>query len=140
MCDAGSRRPDGTDDRSGGHAFGLAEAGLAFKRQVALPIFYGDRLLDGGFRADILVADELMIETKSIEAISRVHEAQLPTCLRLTRRRIGLLMNFNVLRLKDGLRHFVMWTGPPQWRSVAPRALRVNSSFLHREKNISVST
>jgi GxxExxY protein len=86
----------------------LADAGVAFERQIALPVVYRDRLLDAGFRADILVSNELIIEIKSVECIHRVHEAQLPTYLRLTRRKGGLLMNFNVLRLKDGLRRFVM--------------------------------
>jgi GxxExxY protein len=88
--------------------FELAEAGVAFERQVALPIVYRGRLMDGGFRADIVVADELILEIKSIESIRQVHEAQLLTYLRLSRRKVGLLMNFNVLRLKDGLRRFVM--------------------------------
>jgi GxxExxY protein len=88
--------------------FELAESGLKFQRQVALPIYYRERLLDGGFRADILVANELILEIKSVDGIHPVHEAQLLTYLRLTRRKLGLLMNFNVLRLKDGLRRFVM--------------------------------
>ena len=88
--------------------FELAEAGLPFKRQIALPIVYRDKVLDGGFRADIVVSNVLIIEIKSVEAIHPVHEAQLLTYLRLTRHKIGLLMNFNVLRLKDGLRRFVM--------------------------------
>ena len=79
-----------------------------FERQIALPIVYRDRVLDGGFRADIVVSNVLIIEIKSVEAIHPVHEAQLLTYLRLTRHKIGLLMNFNVLRLKDGLRRFVM--------------------------------
>jgi GxxExxY protein len=88
--------------------FELAEAGLPFKRQIALPIVYRDRVLDGGFRADIVVSNVLIIEIKSVDAIHPVHEAQLLTYLRLTRHKIGLLMNFNVLRLNDGLRRFVM--------------------------------
>ena len=88
--------------------FELAEAGLPFKRQIALPIVYRDRVLDGGFRADIVVSNVQIIEIKSVEAIHPVHEAQLLTYLRLTRHKIGLLMNFNVLRLNDGLRRFVM--------------------------------
>jgi GxxExxY protein len=88
--------------------FELAEAGLPFKRQIALPIVYRDRVLDGGFRADIVVSNVLIIEIKSVDAIHPVHEAQLLTYLRLTRHKISLLMNFNVLRLKDGLRRFVM--------------------------------
>jgi GxxExxY protein len=86
----------------------LADAGVTFERQVGLSVVYRDRLLDGGFRADILVANELNIEIKSVERIHRIHEAQLLSYLRLSRRKVGLLMNFNVLRLKDGLGRFVM--------------------------------
>jgi GxxExxY protein len=89
-------------------AFELAEAGLAFQRQLAIPVVYRGTVLEAGFRADIVVADELIIEIKSIEAIQRVHEAQLLTYLRLSGRKVGLLMNFNALRLKDGLRRYVM--------------------------------
>ena len=73
-----------------------------------MPVVDRDRLLDAGFRADILVSNELIIEIKSVECIHRVHEAQLLTYLRLSKRSVGLLMNFNVLRLKDDLRRFVM--------------------------------
>jgi GxxExxY protein len=64
--------------------------------------------LEIAFRADILVADEVILEVKSVEHLSPVHEAQLLTYLRMTRYRVGLLMNFNTLRLKDGLRRFAM--------------------------------
>jgi GxxExxY protein len=86
----------------------LMEVGLPFQRQIKLPIMYRGRLLDDGFRADVVVADEVIIEIKSVECILPVHEAQLLTYLRLTGRRVGLLMNFNVTRLKVGLRRFVM--------------------------------
>jgi GxxExxY protein len=89
-------------------AFELAEAGLASQRQLAIPVVYCGTVLEAGFRADIVVGDELIIEIKSIEAIQRVHEAHLLTYLRLSQRKVGLLMNFNVLRLKDGLRRFVL--------------------------------
>ena len=85
----------------------LADAGLPFQRQIKLPIMYRGRLLEDGFRADVVVADEVIIEIKSVEHILPVHEAQLLTYLRLTGHRIGLLMNFNVIRLKDGLRRYV---------------------------------
>jgi GxxExxY protein len=89
-------------------AFELAEAGFAFQRQLAIPIIYHNTLLEAGFRADIVVANELIVEIMSIEAIQRVHEAQVLSYLCLSKRKVGLLMNFNVLRLKDGLRRFVM--------------------------------
>jgi GxxExxY protein len=86
----------------------LAEAAIAFKRQIAVPIVYRGRSLEAGFRADILVAQELILEIKSVEALMPKHEAQLLTYLRLSGYRIGLLMNFNVLRLIDGLRRCIM--------------------------------
>ena len=88
--------------------FELAEAGLPAQRQVKVPIVYRGRLLDEGFRADIVVNDELIVEIKSVEHILPVHQAQLLTYLRLTGYRVGLLMNFNVVRLKDGLKRFVV--------------------------------
>jgi GxxExxY protein len=88
--------------------FELPAAGLTFQRQLAIPIVYRDARLDAGFRADIVVANELILEIKSVEAIQRVHEAQLLTYLRLSKLKVGLLINFNVLRLRDGLRRFVM--------------------------------
>ena len=111
--------------------FELAEAGLPFKRQIALPIVYRDRVLDGGFRADIVVSNVLIIEIKSVDAIHPVHEAQLLTYLRLTRHKIGLLMNFNSTPLERwpaALRHVnrsisVDFRGP-QWSPVRPRRAR----------------
>ncbi len=73
-----------------------------------MPIVYRGSQLEEGFRADIVVSDELIVEVKAVERILPVHEAQLLTYLRLTPYRIGLLMNFNVTRLKDGLKRFVM--------------------------------
>jgi GxxExxY protein len=86
----------------------LADVGLPFERQIKLPIMYRGRLLEDGFRADVVVADEVIIEIESVEHILPVHEAQLLTYLRLTGHRIGPLMNFNVTRLRDGLCRFVM--------------------------------
>ena len=88
--------------------FELAEAGLDFRRQVSVPIRYRGQSLEAGFRADIVVAQELILEIKSVEALMPKHEAQLLTYLRLSEYRIGLLINFNVLRLVDGLRRCIM--------------------------------
>jgi GxxExxY protein len=88
--------------------FELAEAGLDCRRQVAVPVTYKGVCLDAGFRADILVEQDLIIEIKSIDGLLPVHDAQVLTYLRMTGRRIGLLMNFNSTRLKDGLRRFIM--------------------------------
>jgi len=88
--------------------FELSQVGVAFERQVGIPIVYRDKRLDAGYRADLIIAGKLIVEVKAVEAILASHEAQLLTYLRLGGYRIGLLMNFNALRLKDGLRRFVM--------------------------------
>ena len=82
----------------------LAKRGLRVEAQVAVPgVYDGLQLLDVGYRIDILVEGELVLELKAIEAIASVHKAQLLTYLRHSKRRLGLLINFNVERLKDGI-------------------------------------
>jgi len=88
--------------------FELNQAGIPFDRQAGIPIVYRDMRLDTGYRADLIIAQTVIVEIKSVEAILAVHEAQLLTYLRLGGFRVGLLLNFNTLRLKDGLRRFVM--------------------------------
>jgi GxxExxY protein len=88
--------------------FELTQAGIAFQRQIGIPIVYRDVRLDTGFRADLVIAERLVVEIKSVEAVAAVHEAQILTYLRLGGYRVGLLLNFNTVRLKDGLRRFVM--------------------------------
>ena len=77
---------------------------LPYARQVGLPLDYDGRLLDCGYRADIIVASKVILELKSVERILPLHEAQLLTYLRLSRCHIGLLLDFNVLSLKNGIR------------------------------------
>jgi len=69
---------------------------------------YKGRLMDCGFRADILVADQILLELKAMESLLPIHEAQLLTYLRLAKVRHGFLMNFNVRLLKDGLRSYFL--------------------------------
>jgi GxxExxY protein len=88
--------------------FELAQAGIGYSRQVALPIVYKDVRLDCGYRMDIVVQNELILEIKAVDKILPVHEAQMLTYLRLSGLRAGLLMNFNNVVLKDGLRRFVL--------------------------------
>ena len=88
--------------------FELAQAGMAHRRQVPLPIVYKDIRLDCGYRMDLVIKDELIVEIKAVERILPVHEAQMLTYLRLSRLRAGLLMNFNNVVSKDGLRRFVL--------------------------------
>jgi GxxExxY protein len=88
--------------------FELKQAGIGYQRQVALPIVYKDVRLDCGYRMDIVVRNELIIEIKAVDRILPVHEAQMLTYLRLSHLRAGLLLNFNNVVLKDGLRRFVL--------------------------------
>jgi GxxExxY protein len=89
-------------------SFELGAAGISYNRQVALPIVYKDIRLDCGYRMDLVVAGELVVEVKSIERLLPIHDAQLLTYLRLSGLRVGLLMNFNSIGLKDGLRRLVL--------------------------------
>ena len=82
----------------------LAQAGLPFARQVVLPVRYRGVALECGYRMDLVVADQVIIEIKSVEKLLPIHEAQLLTYLRLSGMAVGLLMNFNMPVLKDGLR------------------------------------
>jgi len=86
----------------------LLTRGVPFERQVPLPIAYKGTRLDAGYRIDLLVEGVVVVEIKAVEALSRLHEAQVLTYLRLSGRRVGLLMNFNVEVLKHGLRRLVL--------------------------------
>jgi GxxExxY protein len=88
--------------------FELKQAGIHYQRQVALPIVYKDVRLDCGYRMDIVIENELIIEIKAVDRILPVHEAQMLTYLRLSRLQAGLLPNFNNVVMKDGLRRFVL--------------------------------
>jgi GxxExxY protein len=85
----------------------LEVRGLSVATQRPIPVIYEGLQLDLGFRADIIVAGRLVIEVKSIESIAPVHLKQVRTYLRLTNLRLGLLINFNVDLIKDGIRRVV---------------------------------
>ena len=82
----------------------LAQAGIAFERQVAVPVTYRGTLVGIGFRIDVLIARELVVEIKAVEQVLPVHESQVLTYLRFGRFRLGLLMNFHARSLTAGLR------------------------------------
>lgn len=82
--------------------------GLGFRQQVELPVVYKDVKLDCGYRIDFVVEKKVVLELKAIEGILPVHQAQLLTYLRLSGLRVGLLINFNVPVLKDGIRRRVL--------------------------------
>src|SRR5687767_8943914 len=81
----------------------LRKRGLRVAQQVALPVYYEDIKLDIGFRADLIVEDEVIVEIKSVESIHPVHKKQVLSYLRLAHKRIGLLINFNEELLKEGI-------------------------------------
>lgn len=81
----------------------LLKSGLRVARQVDIPIVYDSLRLDSAFRMDMLVENAVVVELKSIDKIAPIHEAQLLTYLRLSRMPVGLLINFNVTRLIDGV-------------------------------------
>ncbi|HEX4876814.1 MAG TPA: GxxExxY protein [Chitinophagaceae bacterium] len=82
----------------------LEKEGLSVKSQVVLPVCFKGEVLDKDFIIDILVEDLIIVELKSVELILPVHEAQLVTYLKLSGKKLGLLINFNVVLLKEGIR------------------------------------
>ena len=87
--------------------FELLDLGLRVEREKTLPLIYRGRRLDCGFRLDLLVEDAIIVEVKSIERLERVHCAQLLSYLRLMKLKLGLLFNFNVKWLQDGIKRVV---------------------------------
>jgi GxxExxY protein len=85
----------------------LVEIGYSVKSQLTLPIVYRGVSLDAGYRIDLLVQGSVIVELKAIERLLPVHEAQLLSYLRMSGLRLGLLINFNVKRLVDGVRRVV---------------------------------
>jgi len=85
----------------------LQKAGLRVEKQKPLPLIYKDVKLDAGYRIDILVEGKVIIELKSVEAINEIHIAQVLTYLKLSGCKLGLLINFNVLRVVDGIKRLV---------------------------------
>jgi GxxExxY protein len=81
---------------------------VPFVQQVELPVIYKDVRLDCGYRIDLIVSDRVVVELKTVQEILPVHEAQLLTYLRLTDKHVGLLINFNVAVLKNGIKRRVL--------------------------------
>lgn len=80
---------------------------IPFKRQVTLPVAYKGKKLDIGYRVDLLVNDEVVVELKTVETILPIHEAQTLTYMRLGGWQVGLILNFNVTVLKNGIKRLV---------------------------------
>jgi GxxExxY protein len=88
--------------------FELQLRGLKAERQVPIPIVYKEVKLDCGYRLDILVNKSIVVELKVVDAINEVHEAQILTYLKFSGCKVGLLINFNVRSLKNGIRRFIL--------------------------------
>ncbi len=86
----------------------LTARGLSVSRQLALPLVYRDIQIDAAFRLDLLVENLVIVEVKAVEQHNPLFEAQLLTYLKLARKRLGLLVNFNIPRFKDGIRRMVL--------------------------------
>jgi GxxExxY protein len=88
-------------------AYELSQRGLRAVRQQPIPVVYGNVRIDTGFRADLIVEDKVIVEIKSVEILAPVHKKQLLTYLRLADKRLGLLINFQVALIKDGITRIV---------------------------------
>jgi GxxExxY protein len=86
----------------------LKKAGLKVLSQVALPVNYDGETIELGYRIDLLVEDVIIVELKSVDKIIPLHQAQLMSYLKLSGNRLGLLINFNVLHLKDGIKRIIL--------------------------------
>ena len=88
------------------HEFAIRK--ISFQKQKPIPLVYKEIKLDCGFRLDLLVEQRVVVELKSVDALAPIHEAIMLTYLRLSGHTLGLLINFNVSILKDGIRRFIM--------------------------------
>ena len=88
-------------------AYELSQRGLRTVSQQPIPVVYGTIRIDTGFRADLIVEDQVIVEIKSVEVVAPVHKKQLLTYLRLADMRLGLLINFNAALIKDGISRIV---------------------------------
>ncbi len=89
-------------------AYELTGRGIAFERQKELPLHYKGVQIDAGFRIDLLVSGLVVVELKAVEKILPIHEAQIITYLKLTGCKLGLLLNFNVRRMTDGIKRLAL--------------------------------
>jgi GxxExxY protein len=84
----------------------LNKKGISFRRQVFLPVYYDGLYFDEGIRCDVFVEELILCELKAIDTVNPVWEAQILSQLKLTNNHVGFLVNFNVVRIKDGIRRF----------------------------------
>lgn len=88
-------------------AYELKQMGLDVKQQQALPVVYKEVKLDAGYRIDLLIENKVIIEIKSVEALADIHTAQLLTYLKLKDLKLGLLINFNSVKVIEGLKRII---------------------------------
>lgn len=86
----------------------LIKQGLKVVRQKSLPVIYDEVKLDADYRIDLLVENEIILELKSVDEIAPIHKAQLMTYLKLSKLKLGLLLNFNVIDMKKGITRIIM--------------------------------
>lgn len=89
-------------------AYELSQSGIPFQTQVPLPVQYKGIRLDCGYRMDFLIDDSLLVELKAVDQLLPIHKAQLLTYMKLSEKKIGLLINFNVELLRQGIKRFVL--------------------------------
>jgi GxxExxY protein len=94
----------------------LNKRGFQVKKEVPIPVFYDHVRIDAGYRIDILVEELIVVENKCVEQLLPIHEAQMITYLKLGDYQLGYLINWNVRRIKDGIRRFANQLSEPQWR------------------------
>lgn len=89
-------------------AYELSQRGLKIERQKELPVLYRGVKVDCGYRIDLLVEDQVILELKSVDSLEKIHDAQLLSYLKLAKKKVGLLINFNVTQLVKGIRRQVL--------------------------------
>ena len=89
-------------------AYELSNSGVPFQMEVPLPVRYKEILLDCGYRIELLLRDELIVEIKSVETLLPIHQAHILTYMRLANVPLGLLINFNLTKLQNGIKRFVL--------------------------------
>lgn len=90
--------------------FELIQSGMYVEKQKPLPLIYKEVFLETGYRIDLLVEGKVIVELKSVEALNEIHMAQILTYMRVSKCRLGLLVNFNVLHLKYGIKRVILWS------------------------------
>lgn len=86
----------------------LAKRGIPFERQKAMPVFFEDQKIEVGFRLDLVIGNQIIVELKAVEKIMPVHEAQILSYLKLSQIKAGFLINYNTKMFKDGIKRYVL--------------------------------